>query len=867
MNKWYHTRKEDTAPLTVRPDPETTYVDRTVARRVIKFINQLKHTSGKSGGHPFNLRRWQRRYLIQVLATKDKETGLRTYRESFFFIPRKNGKALSLDTPIPTPNGWTTMGDLKDGDQVYSGDGYICNVIHAFEVLDSPDSYEVEFSNGEKIKACADHKWTIHTKDDRSNRRPGRVLSTKELIPILKQGKEYNLAIERMKTPLDSKDVDLPIDPYLLGLWLGDGSSASAEITTGDQPIADFLAALGVKRQPKSVVFTGSVPGLFRDLKESNLLKNKHIPEQYFNGSKNQRLQLLRGLMDSDGYIGGKYAQAEFCNTNRDLAYGVWRLVSSFGYKANLIEGRATLNGTDHGPKYRVLFNPDSSCNPFKLERKASKVPSKNGRRDRYLTIRSINRIDPVPMRCIAVDSDDNTFIAGHGCVRTHNSELIAAVALFFLFCEPEIGQQIIIAAATRDQASLLYRAAKSMVLTNKILTDKSKVIDSQKRIIYGKTNSVLHVISADANVQHGLNASLVIIDELHTQRNHELYDVLKTSMGARHQPLMITISTAGTKRHGICYDTYNYSKKLIDGTLKNGKFLPVIYTMEEGEDWTNEENWFKANPALGDFRLIEEMRESFQKAKDMVSFQPAFKTLYLNQWADSAMTWIDHDKWSEGSVKKPPVEDLETIPCYLGVDLSTTKDLTAIALAWPLPSGQIYLETRLYLPSDTIRERSKSEGIPYHVWAEQGHIHTIEGPTIDQNVLFSDIMELGSKYNIREISFDPFNAIQLITDLDAEGHVLSKTRQGFLTMSPLCKEFERLVLEKKLLHLDNPVLDWNLSNLMMDIDPAGNIKPSKARSGDKIDGIVAAIMAVGRAITQLDDGNSVYDGGGLKFI
>lgn len=538
MDKWYHTPKAATAPLTVTPDPETTYVDRAVARRVIHFINNLKHTSGKAGGKPFNLRRWQRRYLIQVLATKDRETDLRSYRESFFFIPRKQGK-----------------------------------------------------------------------------------------------------------------------------------------------------------------------------------------------------------------------------------------------------------------------------------------------------------------------------------------TELIAAIALYFLFCEPEIGGQIIIGAATRDQASVLYKAAKSMTMMHPVLKERCKIVDSQKHIVYSKTGSTLHVISSDANTAHGLNASLAIIDELHTQKNPDLYEVLKTSMGAREQPLMITISTAGNKRHGICYDTYTYSKKLVENTIQNPKFLPVIYELADDAYWMDRSSWYAANPALGDFRSLEEFEESFQKAKDMVSFQPAFKTLYLNRWVDSSMAWITGEVWRECIVERSDLPELADLPCYLGVDLSTTKDLTAIALAWVKPDGNLILDVNLYLPEDTIRERSRSEGIPYYTWAEQGFIKGITGPTIDQRVLFNDILDLGKTYNIKEISFDPHNAMQLITDLSTEGFNLSKTRQGFLTMSPLSKEFERLILEKKIDIVNNPVLEWNLANVMLDIDAAGNIKPSKAKSTDKIDGIVAAIMAVGRAITQADEGPSVYDSGGIRFI
>ena len=423
-------------------------------------------------------------------------------------------------------------------------------------------------------------------------------------------------------------------------------------------------------------------------------------------------------------------------------------------------------------------------------------------------------------------------------------STLAASIALYHLFADHEMGGQIYSAATDRDQASLVFNEAAQMVRTNAFLNARCKIIDSQKRIVNYRTNSFYRAISADVASAHGYNASCVIYDELHAAANRELFDVLSTSMGARSQPLLFIISTAGYDRNSILWEQYGYAKKIIKGIVKDKTFLPVIYEAGEKDNWEDEKVWSRVNPALGTFRKIEEMRSLFNKAKETPALQNTFKRLYLDMWTSQETRWIDISKW-DSCPGKYDLKQLEGQICYGALDLSATTDLTAFVLVFPKDDKRIALPF-FFIPKERMAEKIKVDRVDYDLWEKQGYVIATEGNVVDYEMVKKIITEALGRYQVQSIAYDRWNATKLVQDLIADGYEhMIPIGQGYQSMNAPTKYLETLILDRKLNHGSNPVLRWNFDNVMILQDPAGNIKPDKGKSKQRIDGIVALIMAL----------------------
>lgn len=444
-------------------------------------------------------------------------------------------------------------------------------------------------------------------------------------------------------------------------------------------------------------------------------------------------------------------------------------------------------------------------------------------------------------------------------------SELIAALVLFFLFVDCEYGSQIYSAANSRAQASIVFDAACAMIMQNPTLKKKCKIIRSQKRIVRYDTNSFYRAISAESSTAHGFNANVVVYDEPHEARTRELYDTLITSMGTRRQPLFISITTAGQKKAGLWWDLFEYAKKVKEGIVVDPSFLPVLYYAEDDDDWTDEKVWHKANPALGTFRLIEEMRMKYKRALEIPSEEFAFRRLYLNQVIGDKTKWLDIRKW-KASNRKIETKSLLKRDCYAGLDLSSTTDITALVLVFPLPDGEYTAMYFYFIPEENMRERVKRDRVQYDVWAKQGYLITTPGNVLDYDAIYLKILELNRLFRICEIAYDRWEAVYLSTKLENEGFTMVGFGQGFASMSAPSKDLIKLTLSKKFHNGDHPVTNWMASNLVMRMDPAGNIKPDKAHSEEKIDGMVASIMGLDRAMRHGIE-RSVYEDRGVREV
>ena len=449
-------------------------------------------------------------------------------------------------------------------------------------------------------------------------------------------------------------------------------------------------------------------------------------------------------------------------------------------------------------------------------------------------------------------------------------SELAAAVALLLTCGDGEQRAEVYGAAADRQQASIVFDVAADMVRMCPALNKRVKILASQKRLIYEPTNSFYQVLSAEAYSKHGFNVHGVVFDELHSQPNRKLYDVLTKGSGdARMQPLFFLITTAGTDTHSICYEVHQKAQDIIDGRKIDPTFYPVIYGADDTEDWTSPKVWKKCNPSLGETIGMDKVKTACESAKQNPGEENSFRQLRLNQWVKQAVRWMPMDKWDKCAFAVNE-EQLKGRVCYGGLDLSSTTDITAFVLVFPpLDEEDKYIILPYFwIPEDTLDLRVKRDHVPYDVWERQGYLQTTEGNVVHYGYIEKFIEELGKKFNIREIAFDRWGAVQMVQNLEGMGFTVVPFGQGFKDMSPPTKELMKLTLEQKIAHGGHPVLRWNMDNIFIRTDPAGNIKADKEKSTEKIDGAVATIMALDRAIRCGNDtSESVYDSRGILFI
>ena len=449
-------------------------------------------------------------------------------------------------------------------------------------------------------------------------------------------------------------------------------------------------------------------------------------------------------------------------------------------------------------------------------------------------------------------------------------SELAAAVALLLCCGDGEERAEVYGCAADRQQASIVFEVAADMVRMCPALSKRVKILASQKRIIYQPTNSFYQVLSAEAYSKHGFNIHGVVFDELHTQPNRKLFDVMTKGSGdARMQPLYFLITTAGTDTNSICYETHQKAKDILEGRKIDPTFYPVIYGAEESDDWTDPKVWKKANPSLDITVGIDKVKAACESAKQNPGEENSFRQLRLNQWVKQAVRWMPMEKWDACAF---PVseDDLEGRICYGGLDLSSTTDITAFVLVFP-PEDEDDKSCVLpyfWVPEETLDLRVRRDHVPYDVWERQGYLQTTEGNVVHYGYIEKFIESLEERFNIREIAFDRWGAVQMVQNLEGMGFTVVPFGQGFKDMSPPTKELMKLTLEQRIAHGGHPVLRWMMDNIYIRTDPAGNIKADKEKSTEKIDGAVATIMALDRAIRCGNDKSaSVYDSRGLLFL
>ena len=440
---------------------------------------------------------------------------------------------------------------------------------------------------------------------------------------------------------------------------------------------------------------------------------------------------------------------------------------------------------------------------------------------------------------------------------------LAAGMCLYVLTCDGERGAQVISAAAEREQASLLFRHARGMVEQSPWLSDKCdvfKATGARAIVLFADPASSYKVISSDAFTKHGLNLHCAVVDELHTQPNRDLVDVINTAMASenRAQPLLVYITTADFIRESICNEELDYARKVRDGIVDNQEYLPVIYDADAAtDDWTDPAVWQRVNPNLDISVSRRYLEQECKRAQEIPAYENTFKRLHLNMQTEQDVRLVPMDLWNAAIL--PDFTPAKHVKPLIGVDLSTTTDVSAIVELWPCDcegSPGWYARSRLYLPTDNMDSREKRDRVPYATWARMGFITLTPGNVIDYAYIRRDINGMQP----RKIGFDPWNATQTGIDLQADGFEVVFIRQGMYSLSAPTKELLRLLQCGLLKHDGNPAMTWMMSNCAGDTDAAGNVKLSKSKSTNKIDGPAALINALALAISDEGPKQSVYN-------
>lgn len=437
---------------------------------------------------------------------------------------------------------------------------------------------------------------------------------------------------------------------------------------------------------------------------------------------------------------------------------------------------------------------------------------------------------------------------------------LSAGVGLYMLFADGESRPEVYSAATVKDQAKICFADAVEIVRATDL---KHYLTPFRNSIVYEARGGMMKPLSSDYGTHDGLNPSCGIIDEFHAHRDSGMFDVIKSAFGARRQPLMFIITTAGFNKSGACYAYRENVIKVLREVNEDDTLFGIIYTLDANEEWDDPRMWIKSNPNLGVSLSADYLADQVRDARNRPEAVRNVMTKNLNLWVDAERTWILDDAWQKCIGTTSP-DELRGCACWGGLDLSNVSDITAYVLLF-YENDRFQLVPYFWIPEEKMLEKIRRENINYDRWVADGYVTVTPGNVIDYDFVKADILRRTADYDLRSSAYDRWNASQTIIDLQNEGMVCNPFGQGYGSMSAPTREFEKLVLTGRIEHFGNPVLRWMLASTVVKSDPAGNIKPDKERSTQKIDGIVASIMALGEWMTaQAADDRNPYENRGL---
>jgi phage terminase large subunit-like protein len=853
------------------------------------FEELLVHTKGRYVRKRFILEDWQRDDIIRPLFgmtvwSEEFDAYKRRYEIAWIELARKNGKALDITTPILTADGWKKMGELVEGDYVHAADGSLARVSFISE-RHHVDCYRVTFADGAELVASDHHRWAVN---DRLKGQ--RVIDTEEMFNTQSYGargdRRYSVTVP---DAIERPDADLPLDPYLLGSWLGDGSGTKAEFTSADPELWSAIESAGFKLSydyPAGKARTRGVLKMRAILNDIGVMGAKHVPESYLLASRSQRLALLQGLMDTDGSVnvGPNTPRVEFCNTNRQLAESVLFLARSLGWKATLKESRALLNGKDCGPRYRVCWTAYSNNAPFRIARKVEKLAMSPVKPTRSST-NSIVSVEPVPMVesvCIQIDHPSHVFLAGESMTPTHNTEILAGIMLYLLCADGEESGEVYGVARDIKQAQLAFDVAKQMVYFSPSLSKRLKPESYKKRIYDLKTNSFYQVIAADAKSALGSNPSGVGADEILAWQSGDMWDSLRTGMGsgARLQPLMVASTTAGADQESFAWQMH----KKMEAALENPDseeyhhiFVYLKNTPMDEDPW-DEKNWPAANPALGTFLSWESMRKMAAEARNNPIAEMAFRQYKLNQWQSSNVRWMNMFLWDKPGNKSNTFKTCDEAlnafagcECYFGLDLAAKQDLCSICYLFPSadPSYGVDVVWRHWMPEAMAKKLDRlNKGRFTTEFIRDGWLKVTEGDVLNFEEFYQDIANDSNRFVMLGGDVDKWCSEPVIQEMRIRTGIgvedIFAYDNQFAHMSDGMHRIFDMVSEGIFRHHGNPLARWcfdacEAKYKVDDPDQIKPVKPDRMLAEKRIDAVPSAIMAVNAWHTRDQFLTSIY--------
>ena len=854
------------------------YWDERAVEKACNFVEEYcRHTKGKWKGQPLILQPWQCFVMAVAFGWMRVGSDVRQFQTIYVEVPRKNGKALCLDTPILTANrGWSTQGELVVGDYVFTPSGEPTRVEHVHPVEEGLDCYRLDFVGAESIVASGTHEWYTETRSGGQHaHNRNKVRETAEIAKTLRfEGRKENNHFIPVAGALEyGIESEFVIPPYVLGAWLGDGHTQQGVITCGkgDEHTIDRVS----RELGRDWDWNGGNQdlnyrwyGFKGKLRQIGVLGDKRIPREYLEGSVEQRFDLLQGIVDTDGHIFTQRsgpARVEIVTIKRELAEDYLELVRGLGFKAPGI--RSQMGSYEGQPRlhYRVEFNSRGDNRVCSMPRKVrdiedAGVSNTRSKRTTHYAIKDVGQVESVPVRCITVEAEDGLYLAGRSLVCTHNSTWLAAVALYLTLADDEPGANVFCVASHLEQAKEVMTTAWTMVSASDAIKDDKDCrtmgspTSGPQVVTNDRHTGTLEALAADRGGSlDGKNPSGVVVDELHAHPTPDTWNAIEQAIDAREQPMVWCITTAGTDIAGVCYREHEYVEKILEGVnTDDDSYCGFVWgaSEEEAEEWDSEDLWRRVNPNWGVSVLADNYRKRASRARNSPSVLQTFKNKRLNVWGGTVDGWANMAYWLERKNLDPETEKPYVIGrgarVYVGLDLSGYEDLAAVSIIYELPfEAGIYHTGRYYIPQTTF---DNSDNVLYKKWEDSGDLIVTPGSITDFGRIRQDVLDLRDEhgYEIVQVTFDGYQAMQMATELEDEGLEVVQFTQSRASYDPVMRYFERVLADERggVWHDGNPAMTWMLSNVQSS-ERKGKLmtEKDKKNKSKKIDGAVAMLM------------------------